>query len=160
MASTATRGGAAVATRRASAARVAPRAVPARAPRSAPKPKLAPVPQPALRRPGFAAFVLIVAVALLAVVGSYAYIAQQQFQVDKLQKARITEQRKYEQLRLQVAQLTAPERIVGAAQQLGMVTPAQVTYIQITEPLPAASDPTAEILSNGWQNVKADLGKR
>jgi cell division protein FtsL len=160
MAPTATRGGAAVATRRSSAARVSTRAVPARAPRPAPKPKLAPVPQPTLRRPGFAAYIVMVAIALLTVVGSYSYMAQQQFRVDKLQKARITEQRKYEQLRLQVAQLTAPERIVNDAEKLGMVTPAQVTYIQVTEPLPAASDPTAEILSDGWQNVKADLGKR
>ena len=105
------------------------------------------------------AYVVVFAAALLTVVASYAYMAQQQIQVDRLQAERAAQQRTYEQLRLQVAQLTAPERIIGAAHQLGMITPDQVTYIQVTEPLPAASDPTAAVLSEGWRNVKADLAK-
>ena len=159
MAPTATRGSAAVATRRQRTARVASRATSTRArAQTAPKPQLAAVPAP-IRRPHFALFVSVVALGLLAIVGTYAFLAQQQFEVDRLQKQRTAEQKKYEQLRLEVAELSAPERIVNSAQQLGMVTPAQVTYIQVTASLPAASDPTAEVLSDGWQNVKADLDK-
>lgn len=151
---------AAVASRRQSTVRVSQRATVARSTRSTSKPKLAPAPAPVRRsRPHFAVFVMLVAVGLLSIVGSYAYMAQQQFQVSRLQKARATEQKRYEQLRLEVAQLTAPERIVSSAQKLGMVTPDHVTYIQVTSSLPAASDPTAEILSDGWRNVKADLAK-
>jgi cell division protein FtsL len=112
-----------------------------------------------VRRAPFALFVSVVAIGLFVIVGSYAYLAQQQFTVDRLQRQRTVEQKRYEQLRLEVAELSAPERIVRSAQQLGMVTPQQVTYIQVTASLPAASDPTAEVLSNGWQNVKADLDK-
>lgn len=101
----------------------------------------------------------LLAIGALLVVGTYAFLAQTQFQVHQLEVERATEQRKYEQLRLEVAALTAPERIVTAAQRIGMVTPPEVTYLQVTEPLPSASDPTAEVLSEGWRNVKGDLAR-
>jgi cell division protein FtsL len=111
-----------------------------------------------LGRARFAAYVGVVAFALFAVVASYAYLAQTQFRVSSLQKQQREAQRTYEQLRLDVAELTAPERIVSSAQRLGMIQPERVTYLQVTEPLPTASDPTAAVLSDGWTNVKADLG--
>lgn len=163
------RGSAAVASRRQSTVRVSSRATVARTARPARSTRIekpvrvvkatpATAAQP-LRWKWLAAYVVVFAASLLVVVASYAYMAQQQIQVDRMAAERASQQRTYEQLRLKVAQLTAPERIIGAANQLGMITPDHVTYIQVTEPLPAASDPTAAVLSDGWRNVKADLAK-
>ncbi|MFZ4516167.1 MAG: hypothetical protein ACOYN3_07640 [Acidimicrobiia bacterium] len=170
MTATIRRGGAASAARRSSTVRVADRRVAARV-HQAPKPKVQPTPKnkvgansvvavrQGLVRPRFGVVLMLLALAAFAVVGTYAYLAQMQFRVHTLQSQRAEEQRKYEQLRLEVAGLTAPERIVTSAQRLGMITPQEVTYLQVTEPLPSASDPTAEVLSEGWRNVKGDLAR-
>jgi cell division protein FtsL len=72
----------------------------------------------------------IVAVVGLALVALHVLIAENQFKLDRLQQQAATEQASYEKLRLQVAQLEAPARIVSEAEgQLGMVQPASVTYL-------------------------------
>ncbi len=72
----------------------------------------------------------IVAVVGLALVALHVLIAENQFKLDGLQQEASTEQASYEKLRLQVAELEAPARIVSEAEgQLGMVQPASVTYL-------------------------------
>jgi cell division protein FtsL len=74
--------------------------------------------------------IVCVAVVGLALVGLHVLIAENQFKLDNLQQQAATEQASYEKLRLQVAELEAPARIVSQAEgRLGMVQPASVTYL-------------------------------
>ena len=60
-------------------------------------------------------------------------IAENQFTLDRLTQTAATEQASYEKLRLQVAQLEAPARIVSEAEgRLGLVQPGSVTYLPAT----------------------------
>jgi cell division protein FtsL len=71
-----------------------------------------------------------VAVLCLGLVALHVLIAENQFRLDQLQQTAASQQEKYERLRLQVAQLEAPARIVSEAQgRLGMVQPGSVTYL-------------------------------
>ncbi|HEX5265544.1 MAG TPA: hypothetical protein VFW24_02120 [Acidimicrobiales bacterium] len=73
---------------------------------------------------------VLAALGLFAVVVVHVVLAQQQFQLAAL-SSRIDAARSVnDQLRLQVAQLQAPERVVSDAQkQLGMVSPPSITYL-------------------------------
>ena len=87
-------------------------------------------------------------------------LIQSEFRLDQLNKEAAKEQVRYEKLRLDVAQLSAPERIVATAQQrLGMVVPPQVAYLMAPAP-PSANpdDPAAPSLAGGWAEVKPHLG--
>jgi cell division protein FtsL len=80
-----------------------------------------------------------VALLLFGVVAFNVMLTQGQLQLDRLQARQATEQARLSRLRLEVAQLEAPERVVAAAQQqLGMVPPPGVTYLS---PSGAASTP-------------------
>jgi cell division protein FtsL len=93
-----------------------------------------------------------VAVVGLALVGLHVLIAENQFRLDRLQQQASTEQAGYEKLRLQVAQLEAPARIVSQAEgRLGMVQPATVTYLPATTSGPATTATTATA-EKGRQN--------
>ena len=88
-------------------------------------------------------------------------LIQSEFRLDHLNKEAAKEQARYEKLRLDVAQLSAPERIVATAQQrLGMVVPPQVAYLMAPAPASAADDPAAPSLAGGWAEVKPHLGTR
>lgn len=52
-----------------------------------------------------------------------------QLRLTSLQTKGDDAQSQYEKLRLQVAQLSSPARVVATAQQLGMVTPTTITYL-------------------------------
>ena len=89
-------------------------------------------------------------------------LIQSEFRLDQINKEAAREQTRYEKLRLDVAQLSAPERIVAAAQQrLGMVVPPQIAYLMAPAP-PSAEpdDPAAPSLAGGWAEVKPHLGTR
>lgn len=78
--------------------------------------------------------VLAVACAGLAVVFGLVYIhvvlAQRQFALDRLTTKVTQQENQYQQLRLKVAQLEAPSRIIATAEgKLGMVQPSSVTYL-------------------------------
>ena len=99
---------------------------------------------------------LVSAVALLGVVAAHVVLAQQAFRMDKLQSKATSEQARNQALRLQVAELEAPSRIVAEAQQrLGMVTPPTVAYLvpgRSGPPLrsqPAPSTTTTTSVGNG-----------
>jgi hypothetical protein len=59
-----------------------------------------------------------------------------QLRLSSLQAKGDAAQVQYEKLRLQVSQLQSPARVVADAQQLGMVTPATITYLS---PSPGSS---------------------
>jgi cell division protein FtsL len=89
-------------------------------------------------------------------------LIQSEFRLDQINKEASKEEARYEKLRLDVAQLSAPERIVATAQQrLGMVVPPQVAYLMAPAP-PSADpdDPAAPSLAGGWAEVKPHLGTR
>jgi len=94
-------------------------------------------------------------------------LIQSEFRLDQLNKEAAKEEARYETLRLDVAQLSAPERIVATAQQrLGMVVPPQVAYLMAPVPQDSGGqgvepdDPAAPSLAGGWAEVKPHLGTR
>jgi len=97
-----------------------------------------------LRRLGVALLMASVALLCLALVAVHALIAENQFALNQLQDQAATAQAAYQKLRLQVAQLEAPARIISVAEgQLQMVQPGSVTY------LPAPKVPSASPSSAG-----------
>ena len=95
----------------------------------------------------------------------HVFLIQSEFNLDQVNKEATKEEARYEKLRLDVAQLSAPDRIVATAQQrLGMVVPPQVAYLMAPIPQdPKATehdDPAAPSLAGGWAEVKPHLGTR
>lgn len=74
-----------------------------------------------------AAFLAVVT--LFGVVAFHVLLTQGQLQLQHLQDRDAAALARNQELRLQVAELESPARIVAAAQQLGMVPPATVTYL-------------------------------
>ena len=69
----------------------------------------------------------------LGLVTLHVLIAENQFTLDRLTQTAASEQASYEKLRLQVAQLEAPARIVSDSEgRLGYVQPGSVTYLPAT----------------------------
>lgn len=104
----------------------------------------------------------ILIAALFGVVFAHVLLTQRQFRLDHLEQRATAEQAKYERLRLEVAQLEAPERVVAAAQQLGMVPPATVTYLSSTRPTPTATSGGQADISTpegDWATVKSHLAQ-
>ena len=113
---------------------------------------------------------LVAALCLFGVVVFHVLLTQNQFRLDKLQEQSLERQAEYDKLRLQVAELESPDRIVATAQQrLGMVAPPGVTYLAPTledeAVVPGASaaatrradgDPSAAT-GAGWSTVKPHL---
>lgn len=115
------------------------------------------------------------ALLLMALVALHVVIAQEQFRLDGLQVKASNEQAAYEKLRLAVAQLESPARIVSVAEgSLGMRQPASVTYLPALRspgagtgtaaggPAPAAvsSGPGTQAAPNGdadWPSIKPYL---
>ncbi len=81
----------------------------------------------------------MLAAAAFGLVYLHVVLAQRQFGLDVLSKKVTAEAQQYQRLRLQVARLEAPARIIAAAEgQLGMREPASVTYLAPSGPAPAA----------------------
>jgi cell division protein FtsL len=105
---------------------------------------------------------------LFAAVGMHVELAQNQFRLDSIDAQATAQQTKYQQLRLQVDQLSSPQRIVGIAQgKLGMVAPGTVTYLS---PASATSGPASTAAAGtaqggpptatapaGWSTIKPQL---
>jgi cell division protein FtsL len=110
------------------------------------------------RRFGFVLSTVLV-VALFGVVGAHVGLAQQQFRLDALERDAANEETRYEKLRLEVAQLESPDRIVAAAQALGMVPPVAITYLTSTQSTPAGT--RADKAPRGeWATVKSHLASK
>ena len=123
---------------RSAVARPAPVPAPARSPR----PPLRvvegdPTPRPVDRRRRarlrVAVTMVVVVGGLFGLVASHVVLTQGQFRLQQVESRAQEAQARYERLRLQVAALESPERIVAAAQErLGMVPPPGVKYLSPT----------------------------
>ena len=126
-------------------------------------PRQGPTPDRPLRLALVAGAVLTVGTIFGAAV-FHVLLVQSEFRLDQLKREAAKEEVRYEKLRLDVAQLSAPERIVATAQQrLGMVVPPQVAYLMAPAPKDGAAspdDPGAPSLAGGWAEVKPHLGIR
>lgn len=106
--------------------------------------------------------------AFMALAGSHAFLVTNQVRIDELQQRVEEAQARHQALRLEVATLEAPERIVtDATAELGMVRPETVTYVRpAPTPSPAAPAPdeaaarrsSPEGAAPSWGAVKPYLG--
>ena len=129
-------------------------------------PRRGPAPDRPLRLALLAGAVLTVGTIFGAAI-FHVLLIQSEFRLDHLNKEAAKEQTRYEKLRLDVAQLSAPERIVATAQQrLGMAVPPQIAYLMAPaaqdsgDPGATPDDPAAPSLAGGWAEVKPHLGTR
>ena len=107
---------------------------------------------------------VVVGAALFGLVASHVALTQGQFELQTLRQKAEAEQARYERLRLQVAELESPARIVAAAQErLGMVPPPGVTYLSPAGPVSGAAadaEPGQEAATDDWSTVKRELASR
>jgi cell division protein FtsL len=159
----------------------APRRVPLRAPaprREQPRPSLRVV-REANRRPRYALWTVIALGAIFALffalVMFHTVLLKNQRRLDQLDAQVSNEQATYQQLRLQVAQLQSPERILDVAtSKLGLVPSNGTTYLtpsgtdavaarqaqaeKATDDGTTSLTPTENGASSGWPQVKPYLG--
>jgi hypothetical protein len=87
--------------------------------------------------------VLVACVIVFGLAGIHVLLAEGQFRLGSLQTKATDAQTQYVRLRLQVAQLESPQRIVADAQErLGMVSPSALTYLTPTSPATVVAHPT------------------
>jgi cell division protein FtsL len=98
--------------------------------------------------------VVVVFVVMLGLVAFQAKIAQDQLRIDKMEGDLDDAEGQLSRLRLQIAQLEAPERIVAEAQKLGLQRPGPDQIRQIT-PKPEA---VGEVLAAGGPALGARPG--
>ena len=111
---------------------------------------------------------LLFAATLAGNVGVHAQTTQGQFELERLEATTRQRQGDYQELRLQVAELEAPQRILARARQLGMIEPARVTYLTPTSKTstpvrPGDAAPEAASTNEaaqGWVDVKPHLDRR
>jgi cell division protein FtsL len=155
--------------------RTAHATAPQRVPKPAPRPTREPlrVVRPAPRRTRIG---LIGAIGTLAVFGVLfglvvfqTMMVQNQARLDRLDAQIRDEQARYQQQRLQVAQLEAPSHIVEVAtQRLGMVTPPGTSYLTPSAADAADANANASVANasaerpadtgDDWATVKPHLG--
>jgi cell division protein FtsL len=121
---------------RAAAPRTAPKAAPARKEAARPPLRVVRAAELSARGRRRRARLMGTAITLVVVGGLFALavfnvvLAQGQVRLNTIEDKANAQQDRYERLRLEVAQLESPERVVAAAQErLGMVPPATVHYL-------------------------------
>lgn len=67
---------------------------------------------------------------LFLVAIAHTVLVQGQIRLDDLDAQLTTEQARYQELRTEVAEMESPARVVAAAEQLGMVAPQDLVYLQ------------------------------
>lgn len=123
---------------------------------------------------------IVAALCLFGVVVFHVVLTQNQFRLEGLRDQAADREAEYDRLRLQVAELESPERIVAEAQQrLGMITPPEVIYLTPSVDQPsvatdkasappagrgsarngAASAAGAKDAGTGWSTVKPHLAQ-
>ena len=118
-----------------------------------------------LRRLVACSLAVLVVACLLGLVVSHVVLAQGQFRLDKVHQQAAAEQARYERLRLQVAELEAPSRVVAVAQErLGMVPPPGVTYLSpsgpVAGPVEARQRRAESAATAEWSRVKRELASQ
>lgn len=150
--------------------RAGSRGATALAPERAPTPTRRVVPRPHLRlveaptrrvrrrRRTITLATTTIVITLLTVVAFHVVLAQSQLAIDNLGRRTDAIERTYEEARLEHARLSAPQRIVERAAQLGLVAPAAPpTAVPVTGELPPEPDAPSTTL-NGYTEVKPTLG--
>ncbi len=96
---------------------------------------------------------------MLAVV-FHVVLAQGQLQLDGMTGKIAKAQHTYEARRLELAKMSAPERIIGEAERLGLVLPpAPPTYLTVEgAPTPASETEQPSTTLSDWKAVKPHLG--
>lgn len=108
--------------------------------------------------------------ALLALAGVNAVLVSNQVRIDTLEQQVVDAQARHQALRLEVATLEAPQRVVSAAtERLGMISPDTITYVQpapegtqpsVGEPTsPTEGAPASSASSTSWGTVKPYLSR-
>lgn len=67
---------------------------------------------------------------LFAIATAHTLLVQGQIRLDDLDSKLTVEQARYQRLRTEVAEMESPTRVVAAAQELGMVAPEDLVYLQ------------------------------
>lgn len=120
------------------------------------------------RRRARLAVLAAAAAAVTVVFGLVAFqvvLSEGQVRLERLRQRAAAEQERYDRLRLQVAELESPERVIAVAQQrLGMVAPPGVTYLsprgaEVAGPPEPTRVPPREDAGR-WPAVKAHLAGR
>jgi cell division protein FtsL len=113
------------------------------------RPALRPAPRPIHRRrrvPFLLFSLLMVAATVVGLVSAQALVAQESFRIADLSAEADRLEASYGRLRLEVAELSAPDRIVEAARKAGLVLPAEVEMLRLPavgrgpQPSAAATD--------------------
>lgn len=73
--------------------------------------------------------IAVFAIAVFGLVAAHVALAQGQFQLEHIEAEAERQQSRYEELRLRVAEMESPARVVAAATDLGLVHPENVTYL-------------------------------
>ena len=120
------------------------------------------------RRVAVVAGGMLFAAVLVGNVAVHAETTQRQFELERLDTTARERQAHYQRLRLEVAQLEAPKRIVARARQLGMVEAGRVSYLTPTaattseDPAtrsPRGPSPDGEA-AGSWAQVKPHLARQ
>lgn len=114
------------------------------------------------------AAVVVAGASLLVLAGAHAMLVANQVRLDSLEQEVGEARARHQSLRLEVAMLEAPERIVSTAtERLGMVPPASVSYLEpatVGSPPPPVPDGPQAAAGQGpassWGVVKPHLGGR
>jgi hypothetical protein len=103
----------------------------------------------------------LTALALFTLVAFHVFAVQHAFSLDHLREDRAEEELRYERLRAEVASLSAPESVVAAARELGMVPAQSVDFIDAPAAAPLGDDdgdPTDDTLAGTHSEAKARRG--
>jgi cell division protein FtsL len=120
------------------------------------------------RRAGLIAAVAVTAVfgLMLGLVAFQAKIAQDQLRIDRMEQDLRAAEDRFQQLRLQVAELQAPGRVVAEAEGLGLVRPdpdkiqylapppEAVTDVLAAQGTPVPEGPTGDANASDWSALK------
>lgn len=80
---------------------------------------------------------------LLLIAVAHTVLVQGQVRLDELDAQLTVEQARYQELRTEVAEMESPSRVVAAAEEMGMVSPQDLVYLQPGPSEPAATAPSA-----------------
>lgn len=103
---------------------------------------------------------VLIVLGLMSIVGTHAMVAAGQVSIDRMTSQTRRAETRYQQARIEYAQLASPSNIVTRAAALGLV-PAEAPPIAIpVMGIPPKSASGLTPVLDGWANVKPSLGTR
>jgi hypothetical protein len=101
--------------------------------------------------------VVVLVAGLVVAVGFHVALAQGQLQLDHNRGVAAEEQARYEKLRVDVATVAAPARVLERAKALGLVEPDSITFLDAPPVKASDESHTESALQTGWSTVKPKL---